>query len=303
MFDPLYVRQAKLLLRCLPEIGKHPCFALKGGTAINLFLRSMPRLSVDIDLTYLPLSGRDEALAHLAHALDAIAKDLPLRIVGARVQVGRSRGMATKLAVSLDGVQIKVEPNQVLRGSVYPPEKRDLCGEAQAFFELFVSTQTLSLADIYGGKLCAALDRQHPRDLYDVRLLLANEGLTPQVRRAFVVYLASHDRPMHELLDPQFKDIARVYAGEFAGMTREEVPLQALCETREQLVVLIRKGLDTDEKRFLVSMKRGEPDWDALGIAHLRELPALQWKLHNVRRMDDGKRKTALEKLDKALSL
>jgi hypothetical protein len=45
MFDPVYVRQAKLLLRCLPEIGKQPCFALKGGTAINLFLRSMPRLS------------------------------------------------------------------------------------------------------------------------------------------------------------------------------------------------------------------------------------------------------------------
>jgi predicted nucleotidyltransferase component of viral defense system len=303
MFDPVYVRQAKLLLRCLPEIGKQPCFALKGGTAINLFLRSMPRLSVDIDLTYLPLSARDEALADMSRALETIAADVTRRIAGARVQVGRSRGMATKLAVSCDGVQIKVEPNQVLRGSVYPPETRDLCAEAQAFFELFVSTRTLSLADIYGGKLCAALDRQHPRDLYDVRLLLANEGLTPQVRRAFVVYLASHDRPMHELLNPQFKDIAKVYAGEFAGMPREEVPLQALCETRERLVVLIREGLDVDEKRFLVSMKQGEPEWDVLDIAHLRELPALQWKLQNIRRMEPGKRKSASGKLQEALGL
>jgi predicted nucleotidyltransferase component of viral defense system len=303
MFDPVYVRQAKLLLRCLPEIGKQPCFALKGGTAINLFLRSMPRLSVDIDLTYLPLSGREEALTDISRTLEAIAKDVTHRIAGARVQFGRSHGTATRLAVSLDEVQIKIEPNQVLRGSVYPPETRDLCVEAQTFFELFVAAQTLSLADIYGGKLCAALDRQHPRDLYDVHLLLANEGLTPQVRRAFVVYLASHDRPMHELLDPQFKDIAKVYADEFAGMTRDAVPVQALCETREKLVSLIREGLDADEKRFLVSMKQGEPQWDVLGIAHLRELPALQWKLQNIRRMHADKRKTALAKLKTALGL
>ncbi|MEI6809127.1 MAG: nucleotidyl transferase AbiEii/AbiGii toxin family protein, partial [bacterium] len=222
MFDTLYIRQAKLLLQCLPEIGKQTCFALKGGTAINLFVRSMPRLSVDIDLTYLPLTGRAEALADITRAMEAIAKDVMRRIPGSLVQVGRTRGVATKLAVSLGDVQIKVEPNQVLRGSVYPPDTRDLCSEAQALFELFVSVRTLALADLYGGKLCAALDRQHPRDLYDVQLLMENEGLTPQVRRAFVVYLASHDRPMHELLDPQFKDLAKVHVDEFAGMAREE---------------------------------------------------------------------------------
>jgi len=263
----------------------------------------MPRLSVDIDLTYLPLSGRDEALADITRALEAVAQDVTRRIAGARVQVARARGVATKLVVSLNAVQIIVEPNQILRGSVYPPESRDLCGEAQALFEQFASAQTLSLADLYGGKLCAALDRQHPRDLFDVRLLLAHEGLTPQVRRAFVVYLASHDRPMHELLDPQFKDIAKPYAEEFAGMAREEVPVAALCETRERLVALLRQGLDADEKRFLLSIKRGEPDWDALGIAHLQELPALQWKLQNIRRMDEGKSKTALGKLQKALGM
>jgi predicted nucleotidyltransferase component of viral defense system len=303
VFDPVYVRQARLLLRCLPEIGKQTCFALKGGTAINLFLRSMPRLSVDIDLTYLPLSGRATALADITRALEAIAQDVTRRIRGARVHIARSGGAATRLVVALDDVQIKVEPNQVLRGSVYPPETRDLCREAQTLFELLVSAQTLSLADLYGGKLCAALDRQHPRDLYDVHLLLANEGLTPQIRRAFVVYLASHDRPMHELLAPQFKDIAKVYAAEFAGMARDEVPVEALCETRKQLVALIRAGLDADEKRFLVSVKRGEPEWDALGIAHLQELPALQWKLQNIRRMEEGKRKAALDKLRKALSV
>jgi len=299
VFDAIYVRQAELVVRCLPEIGKQSVFALKGGTAINLFVRPMPRLSVDVDLTYLPLSGRDEALADISRALDAIEKDVIRRVTGAHVQVSRTKGAATKLVISLGDAQIKVEPNQVLRGSVYPPETRDLCAEAQARFEQFVSAQTLSLADLYGGKICAALDRQHPRDLYDVRLLLENEGFTPEIRRAFVVYLASHDRPMHELLDPQFKDIAAVYATQFAGMAREEVPVAVLCQTRERLADLIRHELDKDEKRFLLSMKQGDPDWDILRITHLKELPALQWKLKNIRRMEKCKQADALEKLQR----
>ncbi len=58
MFDRRYDAQVRLLIRCLPEIGRYPCFALKGGTAINLFVRDLPRLSVDVDLTYLPLKPR-----------------------------------------------------------------------------------------------------------------------------------------------------------------------------------------------------------------------------------------------------
>ena len=160
---------------------------------------------------------------------------------------------------------------------------------------------TLSLADLYAGKICATLDRQHPRDLFDVRLLLDNESFTPQTRRAFVVYLASHDRPMHELLDPQFKDLAETYASEFAGMAKEEVPVSVLAETLTRMVGLIRGGLDADEKRFLLSMKQGEPDWEVLGIPHLRDLPALQWKLQNIRRMNADKRAKMLEKLRRIL--
>jgi len=301
MFNPVYIRQAELLLRCLPEIEKQLCFALKGGTAINLFVRSLPRLSVDIDLTYLPLCGREEALADITHSLELLAKAIKERITGCRTHIGRSRGTATKLVVSLRDVMIKVEPNQVLRGSVYPPERRELCAEAQTLFEQYVSANTLSLADLYGGKICAALDRQHPRDLYDVRLLLDNEGLTTEIRRAFVVYLASHDRPMHELLNPQFKDISKTYAAEFAGMAREELSLDTLCATREMLVAMIHKALTNEEKHFLLSMKRGMPEWDIMGIPHLKNLPALQWKLTNIRRMEKKKRDLALHKLQKAL--
>ena len=57
-----YVAQVRLLLSVLPDIAREPVFALKGGTAINLFYRDMPRLSVDIDLTYLPVADRQSSL-------------------------------------------------------------------------------------------------------------------------------------------------------------------------------------------------------------------------------------------------
>jgi len=165
-----------------------------------------------------------------------------------------------------------------------------------------VSVQTLSMADLYGGKLCAALDRQYPRDLFDVKLLLDDTGITPEIRRAFVVYLAGHDRPMSELLAPRLQDIGQLYADQFIGMTRSEVSLGDLLQIQQNLAKTLVLALDDDEKQFLVSVKRGKPEWDRLGIDHLAQLPAIQWKLINIRKMDSAKHKAALERLIKALS-
>ncbi len=303
MFDAPYVRQAELMLRCLPEVGRQTCFAVKGGTAINVFLRSMPRLSVDIDLTYLPLSARDEALRGIRAALREIGEDIERHVPDTRTALRHAQGTVSAVNVSAGEAQIKIEANLVLRGTVRAPVQRDLCEAAVDRFEMFVSAQCLSLEDLYGGKICAALDRQHPRDLYDVHVLLENEGLTAGIRRAFVVYLAGHSRPMHELLDPHHKDLRRVYDDQFIGMVEEDVPLEALYEARERLVSMLRLGLEENERRFLLSLKRGEPDWNALDIDHLEDLPALQWKLLNIRRMDEGKRSAALAKLEHVLQL
>jgi len=86
-------------------------------------------------------------------------------------------------------------------------------------------------------------------------------------------------------------------------MVEEDVPLEALYETRERLVRMLRLGLEENERRFLLSLKRGEPEWTALDIDHLEDLPALQWKLLNIRRMDKGKRSAALAKLEHVLQL
>lgn len=279
MKDSPYFKQAELMLKTIPHVAAETCFALKGGTAINLFVRDMPRLSVDIDLTYLPVEEpRDTALKKMSEALDRIADAIKKAIAGTRVQETRahSSNRVTRLTVSAGPTRIKIEPNEVIRGAVFPAEERELTPHAEELFELSVTAQTLSLADLYGGKLCAALDRQHPRDLFDVKLLLDNEGITDEIRKAFVVYLASHDRPMHELLDPTPKNIRGIYENEFAGMTVDPVSYEDLIAARDALIETLRKELTSGEREFLVSLKSGHPNWDVMAIEGIGELPALQ---------------------------
>jgi predicted nucleotidyltransferase component of viral defense system len=235
--DSPYFKQAELMLKTIPHVAAETCFALKGGTAINLFVRDMPRVSVDIDLTYLRMDEpREAALKKMSDAIERIAGSIKRGIGGTRVQESRGQkpNRVTRLIVAVGPTRIKIEPNEVIRGVVYPVEERELTRRAEDLFELSVTARTLSLADLYGGKLCAALDRQHPRDLFDLKLLLQNEGITDKIRKAFVVYLASHDRPMHELLDPKPKNIRRIYENEFAGMTVDPVSYEDLIMAREK---------------------------------------------------------------------
>lgn len=302
MFDVRYEAQTRLLLRCLPELDRHLCFALKGGTAINLFVRDLPRVSVDIDLTYLPLKPRTAALAEIGEQLRSFGDDIAARIPGAAIHEQLADGQLVRLTVTTSDAVIKIEPNTVLRGSVYPPGNRELSPTAQQRFEAYVRVQCLSEADLYAGKLCAALDRQHPRDLYDVKLLLDSEGITPEIRRAFVVYLAGHNRPMNELLAPRPKDIAESFQTQFVGMTRDDVALSDLLAIQQELPGKLVSELDDDERAFLLSLKRGEPEWDRLGFDHLDQLPALQWKLRNIQRMAPDKHREAVALLEQVLA-
>lgn len=302
MFDSRYEAQVRLLLRCLPEIGRHACFALKGGTAINLFVRNMLRVSVDIDLTYLPLKPRNEALTEISETLLTIGQEIERRIPGSQIRGSRMHDLVVKLQVSTSDAVIKIEPNLILRGSINQPMNMDLCPVAQKHFEAFVSVPTLSVADLYGGKLCAALDRQHPRDLFDVKVLLEDTGITPEIRRSFVVHLAGHNRPMNELLSPSLLDMKSLYDDQFVGMTQEEVPLQELRQVQERLSPMLVQSLDDDERAFLLSMKRGEPEWHRLSIEHLDQLPALQWKCLNIKKMSPAKREFEHDRLLKILS-
>lgn len=305
MKDSKYYNQVQLLLRCLPEVNKEVCFALKGGTAINLFIKDLPRLSVDIDLAFMPLDPWIEAIELVESSLVRISENISQTIKGANVHQSRNSntGKIAKLIVSQSNAQIKIEPNPVIRGSVYPCTELTLTKSAIELFEMEVSTNTLSLADIYGGKLVAALDRQHPRDLFDTKLLFETDGITNEIRKAFIVYLASHARPIHEVIKPTILDKQNEFEQEFIGMTQISFSYDDFVTTRSTLINTISKEMTDDEKTFLISIQDGNPGWNLLGIPNLDQLPALKWKIQNVQKMDNLKRKKATADLKTKLNL
>jgi predicted nucleotidyltransferase component of viral defense system len=281
----VYLDTARLLTQVAPVVFVDDRLALKGGTAINLFIRDMPRLSVDLDLVFTDHTvGRDEALGRINAAVGEAAKRL--RAQGLEVPVPGAGGDGeTKLLVRRSGVEVKVEINTIIRGTVHPIRRAALTRLARETLLAEIEIPVLALEDVYGGKLVAALDRQHPRDLFDVMQLFAHEGITAAIRRAFVVYLASHNRPVHEVLFPELRDVRMDYDRNFAGMTSEPVEFAALVAARERMIRELQAGLDTNERRFLVSLVRAEPDWQALGIPHVSELPAVRWQLQNLMRL------------------
>jgi len=303
--DTVYFKQAGLLIRILPEIMKEKSLVLKGGTAINYFYRNLPRLSVDIDLTYLPVESRETSLQSISKSVSRITANLQHTIPGIRIihrKIALS-DLAFGFNAILNNVTVKVEINPVIRGAVFSTEKAPLCEKAVMMLESNIEITRLSIPDLYGGKICAALDRQHPRDLFDVYLLLKNEGFTANIRKAFIVYLISHPRPISELLDPNIKDIRPIFENEFQGMTFNPVTLNQLVDTRDKLLGLIKMELTEEERKFILSVKTGQLEWNNLGIEGISQLPAVQWKLENLKQMDDKKRIRAIEKLRKCLQL
>jgi predicted nucleotidyltransferase component of viral defense system len=280
-----YEAQVALLVRILPHVAKEDVFALKGGTAINLFYRDLPRLSVDIDLTYLPVKDRNESLSEINNAMDRIAGAIEGGIVGSKTQrIKGGGGGATRLLARMGGVEIKIETSPVTRGVVHDPETLSASEAVEDEFG-YAEMQVVSFEDLFGGKLNAAVDRQHPRDLYDVKLLYDNEGLTDDLFRTFLIYIASSSRPAHELLNPNLIDLDKAYTQEFEGMTRTSVSLEELLNTRKRLIADIHSRFDENTKRFLMSLHDGSPDFDVIDRPQASEMPAVRWKLINLEKL------------------
>lgn len=192
-----YKKQVKLLLSIIPEVSKEQCFALHGGTAINLFVRDMPRLSVDIDLTYIPIEEREESFKKINEALLRINTRIESIVPSVKVS---HKPDVLKLVVSTFSANIKIEVNQIKRGVYSQPFEGVLCEMAQNEFDTFCTIPIVPIGQLYGGKICAALTRQHPRDLFDIKLLLENEGFTDEIKKGFILALLSSERPFHEVI-------------------------------------------------------------------------------------------------------
>jgi predicted nucleotidyltransferase component of viral defense system len=305
MMNSAYRAQVELLLRIIPELAAEGTFGIKGGTAINLFVHDMPRLSVDIDLTYLPLDERDIALREIGEALRRIKERLDNVTPGIATQIqAQTTGNEAKLLCRRQNATVKIEVNTVLRGHLWPVRQLQLTQAAQEEFDMFAAATVVSTAELYGGKICAALDRQHPRDLFDVQQLFDHGGLNDEIRLGFLSALLSHGRPMHELLRPRFQDQRQVFDTQFAGMTIAPYTYNDYEATRERLVQEIHSCLKADDRALLLSVKNGEPDWTLFPIDGLERLPAVRWKLENIQTLKRNAKRHAelLKALEEALS-
>ena len=301
-----YENQVNLLLDVLPYTVKTTTtktapFALKGGTAINLFYRDMPRLSVDIDLCYLPIEGRTTSFNGIHKELQTIKEELEKIGLNARPSKSLDGKSEAKLFVSNGQAEIKIEPNFTLRGCLFKPEIKTTRKPVISRFNKEVTVTCLNFADLFAGKICAALDRQHPRDLFDIKYFLENEGLTDATRKAFIVYLISHSRPINEVLSPNLKDLSSSFNNEFQGMTTVDVSLDELIKVRELLIKTIREDLLAEEKNFLLSLKDLNPKWELLGLERAKDLPAVKWKLLNLKKMSKEKRHSQRQQLEEKL--
>ena len=245
----------------------------------------MPRLSVDLDLVFsdytVPRSG---ALKRINEAIRQSVARLNKQAFQTHAPASADAG-ETKLLVRQGSIQVKIEVNFVMRGTVNPVHRASLTQSARDTLQADLEVPVVSLEDAYGGKLVAAMDRQHPRDLFDVMQLFAHEGITPGIRRAFVVYLASHKRPVHEVLFPTLRDVRQEFEHNFAGMTADPIKLDTLLAARERMIRELQHGLTKDERRFLLSLVAAEPEWALLGVPHLEHLPGMRWKLQNLERL------------------
>ena len=302
--NSIYYKQVQLLLEVLPYVSQEECFALKGGTAINMFIRDMPRLSVDIDLMYLPVEDRQTSLQNIAESFERIAQTIESSMRGTKVYRldQQGDGILSKLQVEKNGVRIKIEASPVIRGTVREPSVLSVSTSVEEEFG-FAETSVVHLDDLYAGKLCAALDRQHPRDFFDVRGLLDNEGISDTLMDVFIVYLISSNQPISKLLQPNLIDIERIYAEQFVGMPIEPMPLEVLEATRVELISTICSKLTKKHRDFLIGFKEGNPDWSLLPFENIKELPSVKWKMLNLEKMTKAKKVEAIQKLKDTLKV
>lgn len=279
--DQIYKNQVDLLLTVLPYVNEEKCFALHGGTAINLFMQEMPRLSVDIDPTYVPRAPRNESISGIITALTRIQDRVLSQEKGVRVDLDKE---TAKLHVSNTRSNIKIEANTTARGVLENPEVMELCERAQEAFDRSAEIQVVPKGQLYGGKICAALDRQHPRDLFDVKLLLDSDGYTSEVKQGFLYCLLSGPRPINELLRPNFQDQERTLQEQFAGMADRAFSYQDFEETRDKLISVVADSLTKEDKQFLLHFKSGDPDWSRYDFS---SYPSVQWKLQNIRKLKE----------------
>lgn len=278
-----YRKQVALLIRIMPSVYKIKEFAVHGGTAINLFHRNLLRYSVDIDVTYIPIENRQQSLASINQKLLEVKKNIEKTIPGVVV---KHKPDVWKLLCTLGDATVKIEVNATKRGIIGDVVELPLCEKARNEFSMGCKARTVSFSQLYGGKITAALSRQHPRDLFDCKYMELQSF--DDVKNGFMLCLLGSDKPIIESLQPNDIDQTEALENQFQGMTETPFGYEDYLESRTALLSLVNGGLTITDKEFLLSFEQGEPDWNKCCAGDLSQYPSVQWKLLNIGKLEES---------------
>jgi hypothetical protein len=277
MNNEQYKHQVGLLIRIMPAVYQIKHFAVHGGTAINLFHQDMPRYSIDIDLTYIPIEPRTKSLENINQLLRMLKASIERTLPGISVI---HKEDVYKLQCSLDGAMVKIEVNATKRGVLGNLEELSLCPKAQAEFQATCKARLGSYSLLYGGKIIAALSRQHPRDLFDCRYMKGDT--LEEVKNGLLLSLLGSDKPIIEVLTPHNISQEQALENQFRGMTDIPFSYADYEQARQELIKKVNASLDERDKTFLLSFEKGEPKWDLCIAGNLSAFPSVQWKQQNI---------------------
>ncbi|MGS2763863.1 NAD(P)-binding domain-containing protein [Sinomicrobium sp. M5D2P9] len=119
----------------------------------------------------------------------------------------------------------------------------------------------------------------HPRDLFDIKYLMENEGFTDEIKKGFLLCLLGSNRPLHKMLNPNLTDQRHAMENHFAGMSYVPFTYEDFEKTRHQLITAVKECLTKEDKDFLLGFKSLTPDWS---VYNFERFPAVQWKLQNL---------------------
>lgn len=298
--NEIYRKQVGLLVRIIPSIYNIKEFAIHGGTAINLFVKDMPRYSVDLDITYLPIKERDESVTEINQLLLNLKIQIEKSIHGITVV---HKPAIWKLLCTKDGATVKIEVNGTKRGFIGEIEERELCPKARAEFNMSCFARIISLTQLYGGKISAALSRQHPRDLFDYKYMDIKSF--EEVKQGLILCLLGSDKPIIESLQPNPIDQKEALKSQFRGMTDIDFSYHDFETARTRLIKQVSECLTVSDREFLLSFEQGEPDWSKCCAGDLSIFPSVKWKLQNIKKLKENnitKFKGGIEKLAKYLN-
>lgn len=294
-----YKKQVALLIRIMPLVYKIKDFAVHGGTAINLFIKDMPRYSVDVDLTYLPVKNREESIKEINNHLSTLKQQIEKVIPGIRII---HKSAVLKLQCTFGGATVKIEVNGIKRGIIGEVEEKELCEKAQKEFKMSCVARIVPFSSLYGGKIAAALGRQHPRDLFDYKYMEVESF--DDIKNGLLFYLLGSDKPLLESLQPNPVNQKQALENQFKGMSDVPFEYTDFEIARKKLIEQVNQNLSDTDKEFLLSFEDGSPEWDKCCAGDLSVYPAIQWKLKNIRTLKDtnsSKFNEGIEKLRKFL--